>query len=449
MIRTRNKGYNRILLLLLMLLVIGVVGCGENTNESEEKKIETGFVMHEPGTYDSEDTSAVIVSIDKSKNTITFYNRTVEKNYTLSFDGTSKMYDKYGSSIVVDQLYPGDVVDLNFVKSKKLLNSLSKSSNVWVYEDVSDFDIDALSGRIKINGGDYKFNDKLKVFSEDGVAQLIDINDCDRLSISGNEHTIYTIVIEQGHGYLRLKGQEYFEGGWIEVGNSKIIKTVSEDMLLAVPVGNYDVKLSNGDYEGTRTVSIKKNEETVLDVSDMVTIEEDKESTLVLVVDPAGAMVYLDGKEVDITKPINIEYGIHQLIAKAEGYKTLTQYIKVGQENATLEITMEPTKNQTEIDSHSAQVSPSPAAEVTTFVTQVVEAGKANNYKVTIDSPEDTEIYLDGVYVGKTPVSFIKTEGTKVITLRKEGYITRSYTITLDGSQHDETLSFSSLDKEE
>lgn len=448
MIRIRSKKYNRIACLLLLIMVIGIVGCGVSNEPEEEKKIETGFIMHEPGTYDSVDSSAILISIDKSNKSCTFYNRSVDKNYTLSYDGTSKLYDKYGSSIVIDQLNPGDVVDLTFVKSKKLINSLTKSSDVWVYEKVTDFDVDALSGRIKINGGDYKFNDKTKIFSEEGVAQLIDINGCDELIFSGKEHTIYSIVIDQGHGYLRLKGQDYFEGGWIEVG-SKIIKTVSEDMLIAVPVGNYDVKLSNGEYEGTKTVSIKKNSETVLDVSDLVTIEEDQESTLVLVVEPAGAAVYLDGKEVDISKPINVEYGVHQLIAKAEGYNTLTQYIKVGQENATLEITMEKAKNQTEIDAHSARVSPSPAAEVTTYVTQVVEANNTSNYKVKIDSPEETEVYLDGAYIGTTPVEFAKTEGTRVVTLRKEGFVTRSYTISLDGTLQDETFSFSTLVKEE
>ena len=155
--------------------------------------------------------------------------------------------------------------------------------------------------------------------------------------------------------------------------------------------------------------------------------------------------VYIDGKEVDLTKPIVLEYGIHQIIAKAEGYKTLTQYLKVAQENATLDITMEKSQNKTDIDS-AFDPSASPMPEVTTFITQAVAATfNTSDYRVLIESPEKAEVYVDGSYVGIAPISFQKIEGVHVVTLRRDGYVTRSYTITLDGLLQDETFSFSAL----
>lgn len=433
------------IVIIFMLLVACLMGCGEEAQEPEKKPIITGFVKPEVGTYDSIDTGAILLSIDKNEHTCTFYNRSLDKNYTLSYDGTGKIYDKYGSSLVIDQLQPGDVVDIAFLKNKKLINSISKSADAWLYEGIDEFEINALTSNMKINGGDYKINDRLKIFSDGKSAQLIDINSCDIINIAGIDHTVYSIVIDKGHGYLRLKGQDYFEGGWIEIGN-KIIKTVTSEMLIPVPVGDYEVKLSNGSYEGTRKVSISKNHETELDVSDMVVIEEKDEGTIVLVMEPAGASVYIDGKEVDITKPIVLEYGIHQIMAQAEGYKTLTQYVKVAQENATLEITMEKSKNKTEIDG-ALNPSPSPMPEVTTYITQAVAANELNtsDYRVHIESPEGAEVYVDGSYVGIVPISFQKNEGVHVVTLRRDGYVTRSYTITLDGLLQDETFSFSSL----
>ncbi len=442
MIKKSGAKKLNIVLAIVSLLVL-CVGCGNANQQSDESPLVTGFVKAEPGSYDSVDNKAVLISVDKSSQTITFYNRSLDKNYTLSYDGTSKLYDKYGSSLVIDQLQKGDVVDITFTKNKKLINSLSKSADAWVYEEVEDFEINSLIGNMKINGGDYKISGLTKIFSDGKDAQFIDINSCDRLIVSGVDHTVYSIIIESGHGYLRLKGQDYFVGGWIEIGN-KIIKTVTDDMLLAVPVGKYTVKLANGEYEGDREVTIVKNKEAVLDVSDMVVIEEESEGTVVLVMEPAGAMVYIDGKETDISKPIKLEYGIHQLIAKAEGYKTLTQYIKVAQENATLDITMEKTKNKTEIDSEAIGPSPSPALEETT-ITEAVSALDTSDYRVHIESPEEAEVYVDGSYIGIVPASFAKSEGTHVVTLRKDGYETRSYTITLDGLLQDETFSFSAL----
>ncbi|MCR5799643.1 MAG: PEGA domain-containing protein [Lachnospiraceae bacterium] len=426
--------------------IVFVTGCGTPDNDDiTEKPVSTGFEIPETGTYDSVDNGAIIVSVDKDAKTVTFHNRKVNRNYTLNYDGTGKVYDKYGSALVMEQLACGDVVDVTFLKSKKLMNSISKSADVWEYTDVKDFEIDELTGRITLPDGKYRFNKDLLIFSEGNKSQLIDINPCDTLKISGSEHDIYSIVIEQGHGYLRLKGQEYFEGGWIEVGN-KIIKTVSKDMLIAVPVGSYDVRLSNGDYEGKRSVTIEKNRETELDVSDMVQPDETKYGAIVFVTDPSDAEIYADGEKVDTTKPLSLEYGIHQLIVRAEGYDTLTQYIKVGQESATMEITLEKVKEPSA--GGNVGPSPSPAPVVTTFVTQAVTAFETSDYKVKVEAPEGVEVYVDGSYVGIAPVEFAKMPGSHVITLRKDGYETRSYTITLDSLLQNETFSFAELKSE-
>ena len=434
------------LILSLSLLLSGCAGSDQAKIESSyDQTAVEGFVMPKAGTYDSADYEAIVVSIDREKNTCTLYNRMVGKNYTLFYDGTSKIFDKYGSLTVIDQISAGDIVDVTFLKSKKLLNSMTRSADVWVYDDVSDFEIDALNGRMTIDGADYRFKEDLMIFAGDDKVQLMDINSCDRLKVSGNDRNIYSIVIEQGHGYLRLKGQDYFEGGWIEVG--KIIKTVDDDMLIAVPVGKYDIKLKNGDYEGVRNVVIESNKETVLDVSDMVTIDSTMYGTLILVTDPADAELYVDGKEADLSKPLSLEYGIHQLIVRKEGYESLTQYIKVGQESATLEISLDKKKDYSATDSSKDTPNASPSPVVTSVVTQAAVVNKTSDYRVTIEAPEETEVYVDGSYVGIVPASFAKNEGTHVITLRKDGYVTRSYTIALDGVLRNETFSFATLEK--
>ena len=55
------------------------------------------------------------------------------------------------------------------------------------------------------------------------------------------------------------------------------------------------------------------------------------------------------------------------------------------------------------------------------------------------------EVYVDGNYVGVTPCSFKKVAGAHVITLRKSGYTTRSYTVQVDSADKDITFSFADL----
>lgn len=445
-ITVKTGQFHKLFLLWAVVCCLTCTACQNggvtDTGVKEESKPDSGPEVIYAGSYDSEDSEAIIVSFDRETKEVKFYNRLVDRYYTLSYDGTTKFYDKYMSSIVDEQIMPGDVVDVTFVKSKKKLNSVQKSESVWI-KDVTDYEIDALSGNIHLSDGDYRIKDDVQIFSEGKKAEIIDINDVDSLSLQGSNHEIYSIVINSGHGYLRLKGQDYFVGGWLEIGND-IIKSVTEDMLLTVPIGTYDVRLSNGGLEGVRTVTIEKGRETELDISDMYTPEETLLGDLIFVTSPEDAAVYVDGKEIDKSKPYAAEYGIHQLIVKAEGYDTVTQYVKVGQEHATLEVTLEKTREKGEKkDENEASVSPS----VTTFVTPSVVSVDTSAYKVKIESPEGAEVYLDGTCIGNVPAEFPKVPGSHVITLRKEGYETRSYTIMLDERLENETFSFSMGEK--
>ena len=69
----------------------------------------------------------------------------------------------------------------------------------------------------------------------------------------------------------------------------------------------------------------------------------------------------------------------------------------------------------------------------------------SEKYKVYIDAPDGVEAYLDGSYVGVTPVSFNKEPGSHVVTLRKSGYQTRSYTLQIDEEEKDVNYSFTDL----
>ena len=69
----------------------------------------------------------------------------------------------------------------------------------------------------------------------------------------------------------------------------------------------------------------------------------------------------------------------------------------------------------------------------------------STGYKVTIESPTGAEVYVDGNYVGIVPISFAKKSGSHEVTVRKSGYMTRTYTIDVDNEAKDISYSFSDL----
>lgn len=428
-----SKGRKWLVLLLACLVLAGCSG-GQGT-KPVEKELNTGFIPARAGMYDSADT-AVIQKINKSKDTITFFNLVKERSYTLNYDGTTKLYDKYGSSLSMEQLGEGDIVDILFLKEKKMLASVMMSDSSFTLDNVAKFRLNERAGEMAIGDSTYRITDKLQVFSGGKQAEIMDINQVDTLKVQGIDRTVYSVAVEKGHGYLRLKNDEYFWGGWIEVGQ-EIIRPIEEDMLLVVPEGKYDVFLSAKGISGTKKVTIRRDKETELDLGDLKTESVKKFGTLIIAVTPDTADVFIDGQPVDISGPIEAEYGIHQLMAKAEGYQTVTKYIKVGQESATIEVVMEKDTEET-VSGNTTQNNATDN-----------DVASTSGGKLTIDAPTDVEVYLDGSYIGIAPVAFTKTAGIHVITLRADGYVTKSYTINIEDTKTNESMSFSELAKAE
>lgn len=406
----------------------------QSSAAASAERTDTGFILTGPGNYDSADTP-VVVDVNKNENSVTFLNLDLGKRYTLSMDGTTRLYDKYGESISLDQIETGDVVDITFLKSKKHLTSMQLSPRAWSYENVERYEMNMVRGEVSIGGEVYKLTDNTQYLSQGRSIEEMELNAADVLSFQGIDSQVLSVSVEKGHGYLRLSNDENFIGGWIEIGQS-MIQRITEDMLLTVPEGSYQVNISHNGGGGVKSVVINRNEETTLDIGDLE-VAQVQYGTVLFSLNPSTAQLYIDGTEADTSSPVTLEYGIHQLIARADGYQSVTRYIRVGEESAGFDIELDKVD---EGEEESTQSTSSTAA------TQSTQADTTTSYyKVYVDAPEGAEVYLDGNYVGISPCSFRKTSGSHVITLRKTGYETRSYTIQVDDEEKDISYSFADL----
>ncbi|MCR5099751.1 MAG: PEGA domain-containing protein [Butyrivibrio sp.] len=69
-------------------------------------------------------------------------------------------------------------------------------------------------------------------------------------------------------------------------------------------------------------------------------------------------------------------------------------------------------------------------------------------YQIFVDTPVSANIYVDGDFTGTIPAALNLTAGKHMITLQKEGYETKSYTVNIDESSDSVTYSFPDLVKE-
>ncbi len=427
------------------LKVLGVFGNtpaqpAQTTVAEESEEEQPMFSSSIPGSYDSMDEVAVVMAVNQEEKTITLRNTDLQRNYTLDYSQATRLEDRYGSSLSIAQIKAGDLVQVTFLKNKKRLNTLSLcGGEAWTYEKVTEYAVNRNTRVLTLGTDFYKIGDDTLIFSQGKQIDWMDLNDVDVLTVNGIDQHVYSIVVEKGHGYLRLENDTYFVGGWIEVGES-LISPITQDMLLTVPEGDYQVLLTNNGNRGMKNISIKRGEELDLDIGD-IEIEETKVGRVVFSVTPSNASVYVDGELVDVAAPLELEYGIHQMIAGAEGYDTMTRYINVGEELANLDVRLEKTSTV----SGNSSSNNSDKNTTTSGTGSVISTTDQGQYHVMITAPEKVELYVDGNYIGITPISFKKVAGSHVITLRKDGYVTRSYTIQVDEEQKDISYSFADL----
>lgn len=452
---------------LLTMVFVGMFSCllggcsfmspGETVQSAEIS--ESSFVTMKPGLYDSEDT-AIVVKKNIEESTVQLQNMQTGKRYTLSYDGTTKLYDKYEQAVSMSQVKPGSIVTVRFYKPKKALSYMMEVSDAICYLNLDNYVIDTQAGTISIGKYVFSMQKDMVILSNGREIELESLNAVDEISVWGYNKQIYAINVEQGHGYLRLQNEDYFVGGWIEVGQN-LIRQIKEDMLLVVPEGTTTVKISHKGSSATQEISFARDEEMVWDVGD-VEITLPQSGTVVFTVEPADAKVLIDGEEIKASTAVTLDYGVHSLIASADGYDTMSQYIRVAEPSANLDVKLE--KSDEEQDSDGEEASDSEASEKdasdsdtskndTTDSKESAETEKeskqvvssTSGYRVYIDSPVGVEVYLDGNYLGIAPVDFAKEEGSYVISLRKTGYQTRSYTLQIDGEEKNVNYSFSEL----
>lgn len=415
------------------------------------------------------------------------------RTYTVSVNNMTMYEDNHGKVTVPELFETGMIVDSDISIHSRTLKSLKQDPEAFTRRDVTGFDININRGIFSLDDGtNLRITENTAVFKNDKPVKAADISDDDVLLLRGIEPDLYSICIMSGYGHLRVKGGQFFEGGWVQVAG--MYKPVSEDMLLDVPEGEYDLVVSYKGRGGTKHVNVKRGQETTVDVSDLKG-DLIKTGEIIFTIRPLEAEpeVKIDGKKVNYLEPVTLEYGVYQLEVSAEGYAKIKEHIAVGAEVANIEIELtegegkkSASSNKASSSSSSSTAKPATAStnnlpttlsgntgygsstssstfwntsstsssssSSTSSSSSSVQTGTGSSIiqgsRIYIDAPETAEVYFDGIYKGIVPCSFVKESGTHVITLRKDGYETRTFTVTIDTSTENETYSFSALQEE-
>ena len=483
------------LLFLLLCTALIFVACKKGGTTQVEAASENS-VLTAAGDEDLKaGGTAVILQVDENRQKIIFEAIDTSEQYELSYDGKTLMFDEYGAAQVPAELRVGDIVDIVVSIHSGVLTEVNGTKGTFCVQDLTDYEINLNRGVFSTDGKNYRITDKTVVVENGVPGKFADIKKGDRLTIRGIDHDIYSIIENGGVGYVRIRGAESFQGGWIELGEK--ILPVENNMLVEVPEGSYEMMVSYHKYGGTKSVNVERGKEVSVDVSDLKG-ELLKYGKITFTFTPQGVspIVRIDGEKVSTAIPVELEYGIHSLDIFADGYVTIRKYISVGSPMANLDVQLEEVKEseaaseEAESTKEAHEAKPDSTILPDKFTKddekeeeekkeeekkkeEKTETGNSNTgntqtgntntpvntpedptsvssttNQLYIDSPEGVEVYFDGSYKGIAPCHFVKSAGTHVVTLMKNGYVTKNYTITLSATTDNESYSFNELKKE-
>ena len=426
----------KIFLGILLLVAIGISGCSFNRNRPRATEQPNEGVTYERGV----DFVGVVRAIDTDLTTIEFYNASFDKIESYPYSGATALLTKNENQLAISEIEPGEVFDVYTSEDGRRIVKLQETSGVSLIEDTT-VRLHQEKNYLTIQDMNYSYTERLPVFSNGKLIQPMEITAEDKITFRGTKGQAYSIIVTRGHGYIQPKNYADFLGGIVTV-RGEMILPVSKNMLLTVPEGLQLFTMNNGDLTSEASVEVKRGQVTEVNMAQFRNQVPDT-ARVRCKISPEGAELYVNGILKDSSKPISLKYGNHSIKVELEGYNNYTGVIHVQDPNLTIKIDLAEEKAEVEEEDSSSSVSEkdTPAASSTPAATYDKE------HKITVSAPNGAAVYIDGTYKGVAPCSFTKIIGNVTITLAKEGYETKSYSIQLSDDSQDVTWSFPDLEK--
>lgn len=336
----KQSGKHWLLALVIFTVFVALSGCGRKDDGPVSMK---GYVSGvetatEEETQAEESSLYTVSGVDTTLSTMTFLNIDTGRYEQYSYTDGTIFKDRHGSLISAASMVPGKVVTLTLRDKDLILEKVEQSADAWEMDDIGKFSYNEEDKIFTIGDTKYSYNEELQVFSGDAAIELSAVTGQDTLRIQGIDRKVLSVSVTTGHGVIQLVNTQALEGGWLSLNHKNYYK-ITENMQLEVPEGTYELTVAGNGYGGSTEVAVTRNEQTSVDV-DSIKGEDPKYCTLTFAVDVAGALMYIDGSQVDYTQPLQLQYGIHSIQITADGYDTWSKRLYVNSPEAQIEIAL-------------------------------------------------------------------------------------------------------------
>lgn len=413
---------NRYIIMAGVILMAGLILTACASTSSTRHRIKD---QEETKAVKSPEDMGIIINVDYENNNITLGGIEDGEKTIYSYNSGTTAYTKSGSAMSMAQLSAGDIVDITYNTNSYVLEKIqiSNDKNVWENTKVTSFSVDEAARSMKIGQTLYAYTDNTLIFSQGEKIDISELNKEDQLIVRGYGTKVVSIVVDKGHGYITLSGEQLFIGGYVDVGG-RVVKVIEDDMLIIVQEGSYKVEVRNGDYIADKQVEVTRDNNTVVDFSD-VAPNVTATGNVRFNIDVDNAVLYVDGVQMSATDVLTLTTGSHKISIVAEGYDDYSDTIEVGTKYQIVDINLKST-SETETETEGETETESSTEPVTDSSGDVVS--QIND--VTVSGPVGGYVYFDGKYMGVAPVTFDMITGSHVISVLYNSQI-KSYSVNL------------------
>ncbi len=431
-----------IFLLLFALGVLGITGC----TTRQKKPVPSPEPILETDGEEKADFTCAVKAVDANAEMIEFYNTTYDAMESYAYSGATHILTKNGKELTAEQIKPGEIYDVFLDEYGKKILWMKEPEGITEVQDTKVF-VNPNEKHITVQDITYGYTDKLLVLSGGRQITPLEVTNNDRVTFYGVRGKAYALVVTKGHGYIRPKNYKEFVGGTLTIEGETILP-ISEDMLLTVPEGTQKLSMENGDLTGSVYVKVKRNQVTNVDMSEYQSQVPDV-ARVNFDIHPEGAELYVNGSLTDAGEPLSLKYGNHSVKVVLEGYNDYSGVVNIQDPNPTIQInlaeeTAEVTTDEEDEDSETSVTDKNDESD-----TSATEEKQDEAHTITVSGPSGAAVYINGTYKGEAPCNFTKIIGSLTLTLTKEGYETKSYTIEVSDDGKDITWSFPDLEKED
>ena len=329
----------------------------------------------------------LVQEINPASRRIDLYIFEISQPRSFFVENHSILRDKFGNAITFAEFNLGDVVEIAHLEGTTVVETARVSAQVRTYRNIRDVVVDIENQMVLIGNSRYPFTQRTVVMYHGEPNSITDVSTVDIVTVDTFNGQVVFVDIHQGNGVIHIPENDMIIQGTVEVANTTFAGLEGE-MEIRVPEGDHRVIIRGINIEDFQyELTVTRGGYATVNFDGLELLAG---SLTVNVADPYVSLT-IDG-EVQLTNSmIMLEYGTYTVSVTRDGFVPFVQEVTIDSANH----------------------------EITVVLEEII---RTQNLTLTT-SPPGARMYLDGEYIGLSPVTLELELRRYSVTMALEGFV--------------------------